>query len=494
MLGRKRFALVFALFFVFSMLLSACGGEAATPTTGTGASTGAATDTPAAAAAATDTPAAAAATDTPASAAAAATDTPAAMAGETPTSGTGGTGTTTFDPTKVKKLQVESGATLRITGWSSTPAEIQIVQDQIARFKQVYPDVQVNYEPTAGDYVAKFSTMVSAGTEPDVFYLQPQQAPDLMDAGRLLDLKPAMDEAGIQKTDYYEQLVNIFSNGDKIYGLPKDWGTLAFFYNTDMAKSAPPDGWNWDAYKKWVADNTTGTDKNTKVYGTMHQPDYARFVPFVLQNGGSVVSADGKSCAFNSQQAQDALTFYYGMIKDGTAGQASDVGASWPGEAFAKKRAVGVSEGGWLVPFVNDPKSGFNVNFKAVALPVGPTGTKGDLLFTNAYAATTKTKYPKAAAALVVFLSGEENERAVMETGFALPALKSFKGDPYFQSHPNDAVLFSALDYGKVDFYGPNNAKIDTAMNNALERVFRGQQDVKAALDQACSEIDPLLK
>jgi multiple sugar transport system substrate-binding protein len=476
MLGRKRFMFVVALMMVFSMMLSACGGEA-TPTT-------------APAAAPTDTTAPAAApTDTTAPAATNPTDTPAAMAGETPT-----TGKTTFDPSKVKKLQVESGATLRITGWSSTPAEIQVVQDQLARFSQVYPEVKVNYEPTAGDYDAKFKTMISGGTEPDVFYLKPQLAPDLMTSGRLLDLKPAMDEAGISRTDYYEQLVDIFAVGDKIYGLPKDWGSLAFFYNSGMAKSKPQDGWNWDAYKAWAAENTSGTG-NDKVYGTMHQPDYARFIPFVLQNGGSVLSKDGKSAAINSPEAVEALTFYYSMIKVGTAGQASDVGAGWPGEAFGKKRAVGVSEGGWIVPYLDDPKNGFqDVKYAAAPLPVGPKGGKGDLIFTNAYAATTKTQFPKAAAALVVFLSGGENQRAVMETGFALPTLKSFKGDPYFASHPNDAVLFDALTYGTVDWYGPKNDKITTALNDALQRVFKGQADPKASLDQAASEINDLLK
>ena len=62
-------------------------------------------------------------------------------------------------------------------------------------------------------------------TEPDVFYLKPQLAPDLMSSGRLVDLKPAMDASGLSKSDFYEQLVDIFSVGDKIFGLPKDFGT-----------------------------------------------------------------------------------------------------------------------------------------------------------------------------------------------------------------------------------------------------------------------------
>src|SRR5689334_4439855 len=115
MLRRNRFALLCALVLIFSMVLTACGGE--TPTPGAGA---AATDTPSTGgAAATDTPSTgAAATDTPASSSAM-TPTEATTAGETPTTGAM-TGTTSFDPSKVKKLDVEPGATLRVTGWSST--------------------------------------------------------------------------------------------------------------------------------------------------------------------------------------------------------------------------------------------------------------------------------------------------------------------------------------------------------------------------------------
>ncbi len=485
MLKRKQ-SLVATAAVLFPMLLTACGGNP-TPTTGPAAQP---TDTTGATQP-TNTTAMAAPTNT--TAAAGATNTTAMEAGGTATTA-GGSGATAFDPSKVKKVDVEPGATLRITGWSSTPAEIGIVNDQIARFSKVYPNVKVNYEPTPGDYDAKFKTMISGGTEPDVFYLKPQLAPDLLDSGRLLDLAPALQQAGLQKSDYYEQLVNIFTKDNAIYGLPKDWGTLAFFYNTDLAKSKPANNWNWDQYKAWAKENTSGTDPNAKVFGTMHNPDYARWLPFALQNGAAVLAADGKSSTINSPEAVAALDLYASMVKDGTAGQSKAIGVDWPGEAMGKKRAVGVSEGGWLVPYLDDPKNGFNVKYAAAPLPVGPTGKKGDLIFTNAYAATTKTKFPKAAAALVVFLSGAENQRAVMESGFALPTLKSFKGDPYFSTHPNDAILFDALSYGTVDYFGPQNAKIDESLTNAVDRVLRGQQDSKASLDQAKQEIDALVK
>ena len=60
-------------------------------------------------------------------------------------------------------------------------------------------------------------------------------------------------------------------------------------------------------------------------------------------------------------------------------------------------------------------------------------GSKADLLFFNAWGASAKTKYPKAAAALTLFLASRENEGAILQTGFALPALQGFDNDPYFQ-------------------------------------------------------------
>jgi multiple sugar transport system substrate-binding protein len=165
----------------------------------------------------------------------------------------------------------------------------------------------------------------------------------------------------------------------------------------------------------------------------MHPPDNARWLAFAVANGVKVV--DGDTTDINSPAAVEALDFYASMVKDGTAGQPSDVGAGWPGEAFGKKRAAAVIEGGWMVPFLSDPQGGFNdVKYSAAPMPMSPSGNRGNLLFTNAYSASANTKFPKAASALILFLSGIDNQREVLKIGFALPTIKGFENDPYFES------------------------------------------------------------
>ena len=173
------------------------------------------------------------------------------------------------------------------------------------------------------------------------------------------------------------------------------------------------------------------------------------------------------------------------------------MGAGWSGEAFAKKRIASAPQGGWMVPFLDEPKAAFGVKYDAGPLPVGKDGGKADLLFFNAWGASAKSKYPKAAAALALFLGSRENEGAILQTGFALPALKGFENDPYFQGtgtgNKISKLLYETASYGTPSYFGGiNDPKIKKAFKDATERVYAKQQTPKEALDQACQEVDPL--
>ncbi|HEX8230297.1 MAG TPA: hypothetical protein VF826_13415, partial [Chloroflexia bacterium] len=104
----------------------------------------------------------------------------------------------------------------------------------------------------------------------------------------------------------------------------------------------------------------------------------------------------------------------------------------------------------------------------------------------------------RAAAALVLFLTGRENQGAILQTGFALPSLKGFDDDPFFQGSSTlskiSRILYEGASYGTPYVWGGEaNPKIQRALNEATERVFAGMQTGQEALDQACQEIDAAL-
>jgi len=458
----RKLSLLGALLLICAMILSACGGADATATT----------------------------------APAAATDTPAAAGGEaTATTATGrASGSSTFDPAAYKKNDVEAGATLRVSSWGD-PSEQKVNQDALARFNQVYPDVKVTYEPQPQDFQTKLLAQISSGSEPDVFYVDPGLGYQLIPAGTLLPLDDTLSATGRSPKDYFPALIQVFTGKDgKIYGLPKDFGSLAVFYNTDLVKNPPKADWTQDDFTKFVKENVSGSGA-TQVFGLSTNADVERWGAFALANGAKII--DNGKCAINSQAGVDTLAWWYGLYKDKVSTQPSDVGAGWNGEAFAKKRVASAVEGGWMIPYLQDPKAAFGVNFDGAPLPKGKTGT-ADLLFFNAWAASAKSKYPKAAAALVAFLASKENEGAILQTGFALPAIQGMENDPFFQGtgvvNKISKIIYQTGSIGTASYYGGvNDPKIKKALNDATTRVFAGQQDAKAALDQACQEIDPLL-
>ncbi len=463
-----KWMLPLALLVISSMLLAACGADATATT-----------------APAPTTAPVAAPTNTTAAAGGAAT--------ATTGGGTGSSGT--FDPAAYKKNAVEAGATLRVSSWGDT-SEQGVNSAAIKRFNQVYPDIKITYEPQPSDYGTKLLAQIKGDAAPDVFYIDPGLGYQLIPNNILLDLTPALAEAGRSKDDYFPNLINTFIGKDgKIYGLPKDFGSLAIFYNTDMVKTPPKEGWNQDDFAAFVKANNSGSGQS-QVFGFSTDPDFERWGAFALANGGKII--DNNKCAINSDIGVATLTWWYGMYKDQIATVPADIGAGWSGEGFAKKRLASAAQGGWMIPFLDDPKAAFGVKYDAVSLPVGKSGGKADLLFFNAWGASAKSKYPKAAAALALFLASRENEGAILQTGFALPALQGFDNDPFFQKPAVQSkiskLIYQTATYGTPDYYGGiNDSKVKKAINDATLRVFAKQQDPKAALDQACQEVDPLL-
>jgi multiple sugar transport system substrate-binding protein len=425
-------------------------------------------------------PAAPAATTAPAAPAAQATTAPAAPAA----------------PAAGGKIQVEDGAELRVSGWGDE-SEQKVNQDAFARFNQLYPNVKIKYEPQPKDFQTKMKADFAGNTEPDVFYLDSSLMSAFAPNELLLPLDDAMATAGVKGSDYLGQLTQLFQFGGKTYGLPKDQGALALFINDAMAQKAgvDPKSLTTFAAVTEAAKKMTAGEGPGKTFGMCVNEDIQRVAAFMLGNGNAVI-ADNKA-VFNQEPGVQAVQWWLGFIKDGTGERPKNLGADWCGDAFSKGQAAMVVEGGWMIPFMANQAA--DVKYTAVPLPVGPNGKEpASLVFTNAWAASARTKYPQAAAALIIYLTSPENQKPILQTGFALPSHTSLLNDPYFAQNPNAKVLTEAAQYGKVAdlLFGGVDKKEDvikTMKEQAMEPIFLTSADVKASLDQAAQTVDQTL-
>ena len=411
------------------------------------------------------------------------------------------TAATAAEPTAMASggamMEVEDGAVLRVSSWGN-PAEQKVNTDSFARFNAIYPNVKITYEPQPDNFQTKIKADFAGSTEPDVFYLDSSLMTALAPEGLLLPLDDAMQAGSVKADDYVGELVSLFQADGKTYALPKDQGSLALFVNNDIAQKAgvdPASLKTWDDVTAAAKKMTSG-EGPAKVYGMCSNADSQRGTAFILQTGNPIIE-NGKA-VFNQDNAVKAVEWWASFKKDGSGELFKELGAGWCGEAFAKNRVGMVIEGGWMLPFLADPNNGAeSLKYTALPLPTPADGQQATLVFTNGWAASARTKYPKAAAALVLYLTSAANQKPILETGFALPTIKSLLNDPYFTENPNAKVLADAPSYGKVAdlvFGGP--AKKDDVLKpigDALERIFSAGDDVKTALDQGAQEADQVL-
>ncbi len=377
--------------------------------------------------------------------------------------------------------------TIRVAGFSSSPAEDALVQQGLNLFMAANPTIKVTWNPIPTDYETKMRADIAAGSPADVFYVSPNMAQQYIPAGKLLNLSPYMARDNVAPSSFYTNLLQPFdcSNGS-IYGIPKDWNTLGLIYNTTMFKAAglgDPSNWTWTDLQNAAQKLTTNG-----VYGISLPSDASRFGAFLFANGGQMLAANGKSAAFNNTQGVAAATFYTSFYANKTGVRPADVGAGWDGEAFGKQEVAMTFEGGWMIPFMAQTYP--NVQYSIAPLPMAPNGQRGNLIYTNAWGAYSGTQNPDAAWKVIQFMTAMNYQQQVLHDGFALPTIKSLESDSYFTYNPGFANLLKGAAYGHADFYGIADTTLHTEVANALDSIEIKGVSVTQALNTAATNVN----
>ncbi len=396
-------------------------------------------------------------------------------------------------PKEVIKEVPAKKTVVRITGFVSSPAETNLLKGLMYDFMSKNADIEIKYEPIADDYGTKIKAQLASGDAADLFYVDVSDFPFFVNKGLLSPLDDQMAKNNVKKEDFAKGLVDAFSSQGKLYGIAKDFNTLALFYNKDLFKKAgiaePTNAWKWEDLK---AAATKLSDKANKVYGFGVPPDAGRFPVFVMQAGGTnLMTADLKDTTLDSPEAVLAADFYTSFRKDGSGAPPVDIGIGWQGEAFGKGKFAMVYEGGWLIPYLKEQFP--NTNYGAVELPAGPKG-KANLIFTVAWGLNSKSKVQDAAFKVMNYLTSIEAQTAVLVNGLALPSRAALTQLDALKNDPTRSVIFKGAEYGKPFFYGEKGGTVLENTGKALEEVFVKGTPVKESMENYAKKIRSALK
>lgn len=379
-----------------------------------------------------------------------------------------------FVPSKVAE---RASGSIRFASFDDAQAQ-ERVNELLTMFKEHYPNIEVSFEPIAADYLTKIQTDIAANNAADVFYVQNEYAQDFMSRDVLLPIDDYMAEDGVSADEYFAPLINAYTWNGSLYGLPKDWSPLGAVYDPQVFSDAGVDEFpkDWDGLKsalQAVKDSTGGP-------GLIIDPNFDRFIAFLYQAGGNILNEDATEIVIDSDATTQALEFMYGLYTDGLSSPAADIGAGWPGDAFAQSLAPLVFEGNWMFPFLelNAPDKEFAVD----ELPAGPAG-KGTPAFTNSYSIYAGSKNPDAAWVFVNYMTSYEAAQKHNASGLAIPARVDLEED-YLANFPERAPYLAAGEYATAVQYGPGGQKFAGNASAALQSLWAGQIDVATCKQQ----------
>jgi multiple sugar transport system substrate-binding protein len=375
--------------------------------------------------------------------------------------------------------------TITLSGWQSSPNEKQLLDRVFKEFESQHPNIKVKHEVINDQYMDVIKTRLIGDAAPDIFYLDSFEAPLLMKYGVLEPLNYYITQE-FDLADFQPAFLKAFQLNNQIYGLPKDFSTLALFYNKrafeESGLTNPPKTWNElrKFSKKLTVDKNQ--DGRSDRYGLGISPELSRQYFMMTAFGGHLVDWKGNA-AFATPQSLKGLELVVDQYRnDKSSAQHSDVGANTGSDMFGQGKAAMVIEGSWAIPYLK--KTFPELEFATSEVPtVG--GKRGTMAYTVAYVMNKKSKHKDAAWQVMSYLTGKEGMKAWASEGLVLPARKSVLTELGYAQNPLYAPFINGSAYATIWQAGETLPTILLHFNNQFISALIGEQPLKNAMLKA---------
>ncbi|MBP2411990.1 multiple sugar transport system substrate-binding protein [Arthrobacter stackebrandtii] len=409
-----------------------------------------------------------------------------------------------------------NSATGELDYWLWDANQLPAYQQCAADFTKANPDITVKITQTGwDDYWSRINNGMASGTAPDVFTDHLSKYPDFLKTNQLLALDDAVTKDSVDLTQYNEGLADLWVGPDgKRYGLPKDWDTVALFYNKKMAADAgitaeqmgsldwnPQDG---GSYEKIIARLTVdkngkrgdeaGFDKNNvAVYGLglkgsdADSAGQTQWSYLSATTGWTATDKNPWGTHFNydDPNLQATIDWWASLVAKGYMPKLeTTVGADVADNFGAGKAAIN-SHGSWMI----GQYTGYEgIDLGIAPTPQGPDGERASMFNGLADSIWAGTKKKDAAIKWVEYLASTDCQDVVASKAIVFPAIttSSDKAAEAFKAKNVDVSAFTQQVKDKTTFTGPitdNAAKIAGIMTPAMDAVLSGKSPASSLTD-----------
>lgn len=392
-------------------------------------------------------------------------------------------------------------------------------------FTKDNPNITIKISQQGWDaYWDAINTGLVSGTAPDVFWDHSAKYPEFLSKNVLLDIEPYVEKDNVDLSIYLVD-PNAWVQDGKRYGLPKDWDTIAIFYNAEMFEKAGIDPeitktWTWNpqdggTFQEVMAKLTldkngkNGLDpdfdkKNVVQWGYVAGPGDAstggqqQWGPFAASNGFKLTDGPWtKVFHYDDPAIAETLQWWSDMnvVKGYMPSSASVKNDSDATALFQAGKAAMNPSGSWMIgAFTSNPtfKTGI------AKLPAGPKGVKTPIGGLSD-AIWSGTKHPEESWQWVKFLASPTCANIMGDSGAVFPAQQSGvdKAVAKHQANGVDVTPFSDISSKEYTYLLPmteHGTEIANLVAPVLLDIYDGKVKAADALPELNEKINALFK
>jgi len=330
----------------------------------------------------------------------------------------------------------------------------------IAVFEQSHPDITVSVvQIPYPNYQEKLQAEFTSGTGPDIFWVNTPWLSTWIKDGLLVNLAPDIAKAHINMSQYIPSLVSLHTYNGAIYGLPKDWDTIAVYYNENYFAAhhiAVPTSWSWNttdggSFLKVLQEATidkNGVNATSPNFNPNDVATYGAELDNAMQTGwGNFLAEDGvftipkafaSTVAFNTPAADQVFQFirnlmykWHVLVPGSELGSNATDPSSENNALFAAGKIAMQIGGDWETTGTYADVGG-KFKIGVIPLPAGPDGTWS--VFNGLIdAINPHTPHFQQAWELEQWLGSAASEKIMGQGGYIWPAIPSL--DPLFAAY-----------------------------------------------------------
>ncbi len=391
-------------------------------------------------------------------------------------------------------------------------------------FHVANPDITVKITQMGwDDYWTAVNTELNSGSgKIDVFTDHLAFYKGFLDAGQIIDISKEVAAAKVDTKQYKPGLLDLWSKNGGIYGLPKDFDTIALAYDstftrqhgvTDAQMKAltwnAKDGGTYEQILKKLTVDSAGNNALSPKFNKNKVVTYALAAPdatsawgqtdwsgLAFSNGFQFLDKNpwGSKYYYDSPKLAQVLAWYQKGILGGWIMDPRKTGNLGTTALWNAGKIVMATKGSWEITDMLKVKDG---NIKFVQQPAGPLGVK-TMYNGLADSVVAKTKNRDAAVKWVLFTGSTACQDLVAAAHVVFPAIDSsfskakdaFKGAGVDLSGFTDEAVATKTMIPPISDVGQ---KVGAIWGPVLQRIFYGQTQGLANIQKALTAVNKQL-